>query len=465
MGNECGRDLVDCCTQRDSDEIHKSMQEVGYRVPVPARPPGTYSSAGGTLCSTGAAYAGLCKTISLAPIYIKCDSLTLVTDSLAGISVYKIGAARLGDTPIHQVGKISPGRVGLRFSAICFWDSLCARYLVAAVPPPSPSQPSSPRSPRASAWMSGFTPRGGDGGSRLHLYDLEAENSLVQDCASSDREVTCMASTAIRLYVADAGGCCACFCKMDMMGHVGIEEGRLALLHKGAVSQLVADAFFVYSAGASDFQVSVWDSDLQEQRLRIDVRTAMGPQRPPAANSISGLVRPSSRWGSRSCHSQGVTGLLFLSVASTSREGLIVSWNLSTGNMPHVINAHAAPVSALAYGPYDNGPLLSAGMDSTIKAWDTNSLQCVRSLRNAGGYVTFITVEPQHRLFTLDTGGWLRVWTLVDEQRERSQSRAGSRSVSPAPSRAGSRPVTPRLETPAPTPPATPPVAKRALRY
>jgi len=152
---------------------------------------------------------------------------------------------------------------------------------------------------------------------------------------------------------------------------------------------------------------------------------------------------------------------------------MLLAWNLSTGQLPQSVKAHDPVVTAVAYGPYDNGPILTAGGDAMIRVWDTNSLQCLRSVRNQGGIVNFIGVEPQHRFFTLDSGGWLRSWTLVDNQKGRPGTpRTTSRSVSPAASANGSRrdtyagtpattpansrPATPRTGRITPTQPATP---------
>jgi len=69
------------------------------------------------------------------------------------------------------------------------------------------------------------------------------------------------------------------------------------MLHKGPIAALEADPMFLYSAGASDFQLAIWDADMREQRLRINLRGALGPEKQLSPSSLTGLVRPTFQVG------------------------------------------------------------------------------------------------------------------------------------------------------------------------
>lgn len=265
--------------------------------------------------------------------------------------------------------------------------------------------------------------------------------------------VTGLAVSPTYLFTADAQGECGVWQKTT-----GFARRAMARLHPGGIGDFAVDRLFVYSTGLEECKVGIWAVPDLNPLLSIDVDLPLdtlpdrpfdghlaGVERVPAAVSLAlpepapepqascRLVRltalrlPLSRWaGSQGSSRNGKRpkGSLFIAgvllderggEAPPSGAGVLMHWMLGeefTCKSAQV--AHELPIVALAYGPYDNGPVITMDAASTCRVWIwANGLVCSQSVEfprpdlDAG---LAVAVEPHFGLFSTFGDRRIVIW-------------------------------------------------------
>lgn len=124
-------------------------------------------------------------------------------------------------------------------------------------------------------------------------------------------------------------------------------------------------------------------------------------------SQVSAVRRPISRWsgGQGSArHPEFPRGMLF--VAGILADGhevacggsaVLMEWALGPTPVCHGAHiAHGSPIVAIAYGPYDNGPLITADASGVFRIWDyAPRLFCSQEV-DACGAVTLSPITEPH---------------------------------------------------------------------
>lgn len=149
---------------------------------------------------------------------------------------------------------------------------------------------------------------------------------------------------------------------------------------------------------------------------------------------VSLIRRPLSRWAGWQGSNRGPKlprGWLFVAAVlrpdeAASRGGSGVLLEYSLGDKPVCRScqvAHATAIVSLVYGPYDNGPLVSADATGVFRVWE---LVLGRGLRFAqqietsncwgsfGGCGPALAVEQPNALYVVTSGKRLNVWCRSD---------------------------------------------------
>jgi len=241
--------------------------------------------------------------------------------------------------------------------------------------------------------------------------ELRQSQGFVAGLGEHKAPVTRMATNKTYLLTADDAGECRLWQKTR-----AFTKRAVALLHAGGVSDLAVDRLFAYSAGQEDRRICAWalpdlspvlaiPVDIPEEmlvglvpsssRLVADVAAGAALERVSAASGpgaptqrqagrlarVNLLRRPLSRWAGWQGSSRGPKaprGSLF--AAGVLREGcevagagagVLMEWTM--GEKPScqsVQIAHDSPIVSLVYGPYDNGPLISADAKGVFRVWE-----------------------------------------------------------------------------------------------
>ncbi len=188
--------------------------------------------------------------------------------------------------------------------------------------------------------------------------------------------------------------------------HVTLKGHRFAVYSVA----LSPDGHRLASAG-KDQTVKVWDADIGRE-----IRTLKG-------------------------HSDSVTSVAFspsgLRLASASHDGTVKVWDAATGQMIHSLQAHG-PVTAqhrrtllragdsVAFSP-DGHRLASGGEDQTVKIWDADNGQEIRTLKGHSDGVWSMAFSPDGRqLATASNDGTVKVWDAATGQMIHSLQAHGS---------------------------------------
>lgn len=276
-----------------------------------------------------------------------------------------------------------------------------------------------------------------------------------------------LATSPQYLLTADGTGACSVWDKSKSFTNKGSEK-----LHdesQGGLSDLVAERHFAYSSGRTDLLVKVWglpDLRLVMQtsmhpkiRAPLIPESSVQPQPPQSPDStkpqlefqgvpciklagqaaeisdglpctlaeLTGLRRPASRWcgaqaSERVRAGAGPRGLLFVAgmlsvtsdIADVAASVLMV---LALGKDPecHAIQiAHDTPIAAISYGPYDNGPLVTADACGIFRVWEyAPRLVCLQQGNIGGGAPCHpaIAMDPMERaLYSITGNQRLIIW-------------------------------------------------------
>mmetsp|Transcript_22862 Transcript_22862/g.50157 ORF Transcript_22862/g.50157 Transcript_22862/m.50157 type:complete len:416 (-) Transcript_22862:79-1326(-) len=318
---------------------------------------------------------------------------------------------------------------GESFTALSFWSSSESTKLVAAVfkavPIASSGKAKAGEDPLAWQLQKSAV---------LRVWDLSTQedkrpeavdnwHQVVRELGSSGKrhqqQVSCIAVNPTKVVSADDQGECFVWNKADP------SQGLVSkLIHAGGVGGIDCDRVCLYSVGALDRTVGVWDIRNLNALQTIDVAATPGLGK---MRALLGVCRPASRWAAvASQKTPAAQGFIFVSAWSEQGEGLLMEWTLGTPKCRSLVRAHAAKVNCMAYGPYDNGPILSTGADGHIRVWHHAAMKCISAAQEKSGSVKSLCVEPQVRFYGVTDGGVLKAYSLVQGDGDTQTSDAGS---------------------------------------
>lgn len=197
----------------------------------------------------------------------------------------------------------------------------------------------------------------------------------------------------------------------------GFARRAVASLHTGGVSDLIVDRLWAYSAGCEDRRICVWTlpelspvlsiavdlpEDLvmgarprhlalprleaeegTEQAASLEATTGSAAPNSPQCqlSRINLLQRPLSRWAGWQGSARGTKaprGSLFVAGVlgegceiAGAGAGMLMQWTLGdTATCQSAQIAHDTPIVSLVYGPYDNGPLITADAKGIFRVWE-----------------------------------------------------------------------------------------------
>mmetsp|Transcript_71932 Transcript_71932/g.174236 ORF Transcript_71932/g.174236 Transcript_71932/m.174236 type:complete len:462 (+) Transcript_71932:56-1441(+) len=337
--------------------------------------------------------------------------------ALAGqreVNIYRLpdGDLTPGEPPrliLTHVLKLQPGYV---VSSMLFSDEDNSRHLVVAISPDADKQNAEHlmrvwNCEAVIGYSTSDEPASTEASLRpAKFIELKQNEGYVSNLGDQRARVTRMASNKTYLLTADAAGECRLWQK-----NRAFAKRAAALFHAGGVADLAVDRLFAYSAGTDDLRICAWalpdfspvftmPADIPEDLFAsLTPRPALAelPQAAlqaaaPAAASlpkrqlcrlakVNLLRRPLSRWAGWQGSSRGPKaprGSLFAAgvlaegcEVAGAGAGVLMEWAL--GEKPHCLSvqiAHDSPIVALVYGPYDNGPLISADAKGVFRVWE-----------------------------------------------------------------------------------------------
>src|SRR5262249_48721949 len=99
-------------------------------------------------------------------------------------------------------------------------------------------------------------------------------------------------------------------------------------------------------------------------------------------------------------------------LATGGAENTVKIWDVQTGEELRTHRGHGGEVYPLAFSPDDNGRwIASAGEDSTVRVWDSHSGKLVRTFRGHRGLVSSVAFSPDgRRLVSGSRDKTVKVW-------------------------------------------------------
>ncbi|MFO0951274.1 MAG: c-type cytochrome domain-containing protein [Isosphaeraceae bacterium] len=173
-----------------------------------------------------------------------------------------------------------------------------------------------------------------------------------------------------------------------LKGHKGPVES-VAVFSKGAKGQ-----YGILSA-SSDGSVKVWEFPSRAGEKPAEPKTLEGPKGPmhAAAVSADGAV-----------------------LAAAGDDGKVYLWNAADLKPLRVIEAHSAPVLALAFG-HDVGQILTGSADKTAKLYDYATGTLKHTLKTHTGAVNAVGFSlKDQEIFTGGAEGGVKVWDRATGQ-------------------------------------------------
>jgi len=317
--------------------------------------------------------------------------------------------------------------------AMIFCDEDNSRNVAVASSPISPGS-SGEHLVRVFSCDMSSAPSGSTGEAPWPVVDWQPDKGCLATLDGHGAEIVKLAFNRLYLLSADAAGECSVWQKSSWQRNKPFQRRSVVHCHAGGISDLTADRIFAYTAGREENRICVWllpdmsqvlsvPIDLPEDLLAglppapvsptptatpcqgdsgglsVAPAAAAGGLSLPVAPAAVGLPivpasrlarvnlvrRPLSRWAGSLGSSRGSQrvvktprGCLF--VAAILREGceiagagagLLLEWTLSERPTLHgAIVAHDSPIVNLVYGPYDNGPLITADAYGVFRIWD-----------------------------------------------------------------------------------------------
>ncbi len=125
--------------------------------------------------------------------------------------------------------------------------------------------------------------------------------------------------------------------------------------------------------------------------------------------------------------------------AVASHDWKIALWDTATTATPvHVLDAHDSAVQAMAFGSNGKGPVLVSGSaDKTLKMWDLDSFEKVRTYRGHRDYITAVAYSGGGKqVASASLDGNVRIWSGQSNRLFRSlsahQGRANALAFAPS---------------------------------
>jgi platelet-activating factor acetylhydrolase IB subunit alpha len=177
------------------------------------------------------------------------------------------------------------------------------------------------------------------------------------------------------------------------------------------------------SGGADDGGGMEGDGALSSGGL---LRERRNLPRPPATHTLQG-------------HSSVVTSVsihpIYTLAASGSEDGTIKLWDYESGDYMRTLRGHTNSITSVEFSPKNGCYLVSSSSDLSIKLWDVQEYTCVRTLRGHDHTISCVKfVPPSVGAVYLEQGDSGNIATAA------SSSGAGGKSISGVdPSLAGSK--------------------------
>lgn len=324
---------------------------------------------------------------------------------------------------------------GQSATALLFKDEDSSRHLIVALAPRPGAPPSTPRGPKLGhvvrVWSCGVEGPEPDG-----VEEWRLDEGYMASLEEHAAPVTRMAVSSTYLLTADALGHCHVWQKTR--GFAARAEARL---HQGGLTDLAVDRLFAYTVGAQDMSVRVWSVPDLKPVLVIAADTVEA-QLPPAGfgaafpvgmaprslrlAELTAVRRPVSRWSGSQGSTRNATtpkGIMFVAGSLADGQevagagaGVLMEWSLGPKPACQGVQvAHDSPIISLAYGPYDNGPLITADARGVFRVWDyTPRLWCSQQVDSGGclgSHNLAVAMDPLNRtVYSIVGDSRLFVW-------------------------------------------------------
>jgi WD40 repeat protein len=183
-------------------------------------------------------------------------------------------------------------------------------------------------------------------------------------------------------------------------GGTGQEVGTLDS-HKREIRGVVFSKGGEHLASASsDGMVKLWDDAKRLDKKRLDEKK--GPRlilrARVAGPSLSVAFSPDGR-----------------RLATGGEKNTVKIWDVQTGQPLRTLEGHKGDVYTVAFSPVGDGWwVASAGEDSTVKVWDSRSGELVRNFRGHTGLVSSLAFSPDARLLVSGSRDkTVKVWDVT----------------------------------------------------
>ena len=124
--------------------------------------------------------------------------------------------------------------------------------------------------------------------------------------------------------------------------------------------------------------------------------------------------------------------------AASSHDWKVTLWDTATPSGPvQVIDAHSSAAQAVAYVTTEKGPrLASGGADKTVKLWNLDTLDRIRTYRGHQDFISALAFAPGGKMLaSASLDGGIRLWSTNSGRLQRRlyghRGRVGSLSFSP----------------------------------
>lgn len=403
--------------------------------------------------------------IAFGPLYAAGQGLIQKRLAVAGGACVQVYAVDDSDFQAECYGCMSLEHsfdvpIGFSVTALCFSDESSSSHVVAALAPTK----SCDTMCFANVWDCERQSRSpchsstdGEDKENLPLGGRNCSDAIaVMDGHSG--VIRCFATNSGCFATADSTGACQIWERPRNYALVGVET-----LHEGGIADLALDRLFAYSAGSVDCLLRIWHLPDLEPALTVPmfVPTArVFPHEDAALSGLDAMVqadaeqvqfsrvtvlrRPQSRWaGARAYTPAGTIYIAGVDAHALGGEGpgILSEWRLNpkvTCQAARV--AHESPIVEVAFGPYDNGPLVTADRRGVFRVWDiVTKLHCMQEVRPGGNEVPrglALAVQPQQGIFASLGDNRIFLWRrLQSDDLQEARSRGCGSATEPLPQR------------------------------
>lgn len=223
--------------------------------------------------------------------------------------------------------------------------------------------------------------------------------------------------------------------------------------HVGAVTQVAftSDGSAIASAGA-DARLKIWDASTHALTRTIELdngpATALAVYGPNVLTGhASGDIvlwnwQRAEKIGSFKRNEAEIWSVAFAGrgdrFAASSHDWKVTLWDTATPGGPiQVIDAHDSSAQAVAYATTEKGPrLASGGADKTVKLWNLDTLDRIRTYRGHRDFISALAFSPDGKyLASASIDGNIRLWSTSSGRLQNRlyghRGRVGALSFSP----------------------------------